>query len=103
MPRAPKKCGHIDCTERVTGGTTYCPTHTAEQQRRDNTTDRGYGHQHQQARQAALQALRDGTPCIHCGQPMYRSQNLDLDHTADRTAYRGLAHRRCNRRVGSLA
>lgn len=27
MPRAPKKCGHTTCQERVTGRT-YCPEHT---------------------------------------------------------------------------
>lgn len=27
MPRAPKKCGRLDCPVRVTG-TTYCPAHT---------------------------------------------------------------------------
>jgi hypothetical protein len=33
---------------------------------------------------------------------MYRSdsRNLDLDHTEDRAAYRGLAHASCNRRAG---
>lgn len=27
MPRAPKKCGDLDCTTRVPGGVTYCPEH----------------------------------------------------------------------------
>mgnify|MGYP003619118941 CR=1 FL=1 len=27
MPRAPKKCGRLDCETRVTGRT-YCPSHT---------------------------------------------------------------------------
>jgi hypothetical protein len=68
-----------------------------------STTDKGYGWTHQQARRDALRALEDGTRCGHCGQPMYRAQgrHLDLDHTDDRTAYRGLAHRGCNRRAGA--
>jgi hypothetical protein len=36
---------------------------------------------------------------------MYRSDaaELDLDHDDDRTSYRGLAHRHCNRRAGGQA
>nr|PZN17672.1 MAG: hypothetical protein DIU80_24105 [Chloroflexota bacterium] len=67
-----------------------------------STTARGYGYQHQRARVRALAALVPGTPCPRCGQPMYRDQPLDLDHTDDRTGYRGLAHRSCNRRAGAL-
>jgi hypothetical protein len=32
---------------------------------------------------------------------MYVEQNPDLDHDDDRTGYRGLAHKRCNRLAGS--
>lgn len=62
------------------------------------TTERGYGWKHQQARTRALTALADnpGQPCHHCGQPMWPWQNLHLDHTDDRTNYRGLAHAECN-------
>lgn len=67
---------------------------------RGTTTQRGYGRAHQDARKAALRDLADGTLCGRCGQPMYRGQRLDLDHTEDRTGYRGLAHRGCNRRAG---
>lgn len=67
-----------------------------------STSERGYGHSHQQARAAALAHLarHPGQPCARCGQPMYVAQALDLDHTDDRRAYRGLAHRSCNRRAG---
>lgn len=67
-----------------------------------STTERGYGWRHQQARAKALRALQDGDACVRCGGPMYRadSKNLDLDHTEDRAAYRGLAHRSCNRQAG---
>ena len=65
------------------------------------TTARGYGAAHQRARRDALKALQDGDPCSRCGRPMYRGQDLDLDHTDDRTGYRGLAHRRCNQIAGA--
>lgn len=67
-----------------------------------NTTQRGYGWGHQTTRAKALRALRDGDPCVRCGQPMFRadSKGLDLDHGDDRTTYRGLAHASCNRRAG---
>lgn len=45
-------------------------------------------------------ARRPGQPCARCGQPMYVSQLLDLDHTDDRAGYLGLSHRACNRRDG---
>ena len=66
------------------------------------TTQRGYGWHHQQARAKAIKQMPDGQPCTRCHQPMYRHEArlLDLDHTEDRTAYRGLAHRSCNRRAG---
>jgi hypothetical protein len=100
MPRAPKKCGRQGCDQRVTGRP-YCDQHTAEAQQRANTTARGYGTDHQQARRRALAALVDGTPCPRCGLPMAYSQQLDLDHTDDRTGYLGLSHRRCNARAGA--
>lgn len=65
------------------------------------TTQRGYGWTHRQARAAALAGLRDGAPCHLCGAPMYRTQQLDLDHNTTRTQYRGLAHSACNRRDGA--
>jgi hypothetical protein len=72
--------------------------------RTGTTTQRGYGATHKQARAAALADLQryDGQPCHHCGKPMWHATAalLDLDHTDDRTAYRGLAHRGCNRRAG---
>jgi hypothetical protein len=65
------------------------------------TTARGYGAKHQRRRRQALAALIDGTPCSRCFRAMYRWQALDLDHSDDRTAYLGLAHRRCNQLVGA--
>lgn len=74
-----------------------------------STTARGYGYEHQQARRDALAALRAHeaagieTLCARgCGHPVRTGQYLDLDHTDDRTAYRGLAHRACNRGAGAI-
>jgi 5-methylcytosine-specific restriction endonuclease McrA len=73
--------------------------------RAGNTTERGYGHQHQQRRARLLAALVDGTLCPYCGEPMHSTDELDADHSvplvhggqaADR-----LAHRKCNREAGS--
>jgi hypothetical protein len=67
-------------------------------QHRGSTTQRGYGSSHQRARKFYLSQLVDGeTECHWCGNTMYRSQPLDLDHTDDRKGYRGLAHAWCNR------
>lgn len=33
---------------------------------------------------------------------MLSDQDLDLDHNEDRTGYRGLAHRSCNRQAGAI-
>lgn len=77
--------------------------------RRDTrtTTQRGLGYAHQKARAQAVIALKDGTPCPRCGQPMWRNQAryLDLDHIIPRSMGGGdgpkvLTHRRCNRRAG---
>lgn len=86
------------------------------------TTERGLGAGHQQARRAALAALRDGDPCARCElqgiyHPMTRglvtwangvpsSRFLDLDDFPGR-AYGGpqvkrLSWRRCNRRAGAV-
>lgn len=81
-------------------GRTYCDEHTAEQQRRANTTARGYGHQHQKARDEAMRTLL-GTPCTRCSEPVLAGQALALDHTDDRTGYLGLAHRHCNDVAGA--
>jgi hypothetical protein len=102
MPRAPKKCGSSDCQLRVVGRT-YCEQHTAEHQARANRRTRGYGQDHVIARRQALTELVDGQLCHLCGEPMTHAQALDLDHTPDRTGYRGLAHRRCNARAGALS
>jgi hypothetical protein len=65
-----------------------------------STTNSGYGYDHQQLRKALLPEAY-GQPCVHCQLVMLPGQDLDLDHTADRTAYRGFAHASCNRSEGA--
>jgi hypothetical protein len=74
--------------------------------RRPTTAERGYDYKHVQLRRALLAAMPDGQPCAGCGRPMFRSQAryLDLGHDDhDRTRYRGLEHRRCNRSRAAAA
>ena len=66
-----------------------------------STTQRGYGSKHQALRKRLL-PLAIGTPCVRCGAPMLADQELELDHTDDRTAYEGFSHKRCNRRAGGI-
>ncbi|MFJ9374423.1 endonuclease domain-containing protein [Streptomyces sp. NPDC101455] len=68
--------------------------------RTGNTTADGYGYEHQQLRKVLLEEAY-GQPCVHCQLVMLPGQKLDLDHTADRTAYRGMAHASCNRSEGA--
>lgn len=63
--------------------------------------DRGYGYQHRKLR-AVLVKDAIGKPCVRCGMPMLQGQPLDLDHTDDRSGYRGMAHMSCNRRAGAI-
>lgn len=58
-----------------------------------------YGYNHRRLR-AALLPSAYGQPCHLCGQTMKWGEDLDLDHTADRLAYRGFAHSACNRSEG---
>lgn len=69
-----------------------------------------YGPEHQRVRLRLLRELIPGTPCPLCLEPMFASQELDLDHSdpeAKRVGYPGdrLTHRGCNRSplVGSHA
>lgn len=66
---------------------------------------RGYGTEHRKARAAAIAELeRSGIGrCCIGGEPIYPHQAsaLHLDHTPDRTAYRGLACARHNRSDGA--
>jgi hypothetical protein len=59
-----------------------------------------YGYSHQRIRKALL-PFAYGRRCHLCGDWMLPGQPLDLDHTPDRTGYRGMTHAKCNRRDGA--
>lgn len=74
------------------GGGTPSPARVAR--RKD------YGTAHRKLREELLpQAV--GQPCQHCGVTMQASDDLHLDHTEDRTGYRGIVHAACNRLDGA--
>lgn len=87
-------------------GATFTPTRkqavdcAACRGERPSATERGYGTTHIYARRAALMIMREGDECARCGDPMYRTQPLDLDHADDRASYLGLSHAWCNRSAG---
>ncbi len=56
---------------------------------------RGYGTEHQRLR-AQLLPLAHGKPCHLCGVVMREGDDLHLDHTEDRSGYRGMSHAACN-------
>ena len=72
-----------------------CAAHPPLLRWRGSTAARGYGGAHQRKRAAELPAAY-GKPCSRCGQEMAKGQVLHLDHTADRSGYRGFSHKRCN-------
>ena len=59
------------------------------------TRARGYGTEHQALR-ARLLPLAIGTACPLCGDVMGEGDELHLDHTEDRSGYRGIVHAACN-------
>lgn len=61
------------------------------EQRRGSRQDRGYGRDHEREREQQLPDAY-GQLCRYCGQRMWPHQHLALDHTADRTGYRGIVH-----------
>jgi hypothetical protein len=71
------------------------------------TAERGYGPAHQAARAQAIAAYRPGQPCANprCRQGgyLYGDPRLfDLGHVpGDKTRWRGLEHRHCNRSTGA--
>lgn len=65
-----------------------------------NSTDRGYGSAHKRARLEWQAKVEAGVDCCLCGQPINPSESWHLDHTEDRTGYRGAAHPKCNLRDG---
>lgn len=67
-----------------------------------STTARGYGHEHQQARKWWI-ARKASMHCTRCGRPLadVADRFIELDHDDhDRSVYRGLSCKRCNRSAG---
>lgn len=64
---------------------------------------RGYGPEHRKARAAKAEEIKrtGGAPCVFCGRWIRPTEPWHLDHTPDRTAYRGIAHPACNRSDGA--
>ena len=67
---------------------------------RSRSSRDGYGWHHKQAREQLL-PYAYGRLCHFCQAPMMPGQQLDLDHTPDRTGYRGMTHAHCNRADGA--
>lgn len=67
-----------------------------------DTTGRGYGWRHQQARRRIAPLVASGSAvCTRCRTRIWPGQAWDLDHSDDRSRYLGPAHRSCNRRAGA--
>lgn len=62
---------------------------------RPSASARGYGMAHQRLRLELL-PLAYGRNCHLCGEVMSEGDDLHLDHTEDRTGYRGMVHSSCN-------
>lgn len=94
-----KRCPGTRCPTLIPSSQRYCARHQREYERsRGGTAARGYGGAHTRLRRALLAKLEAGAVmhCPLCGVRLRVGEDLALDHTADRRAYRGLAHRRCN-------
>lgn len=65
------------------------------------TSMRGYGPAHQRLRtEWKLRVDAGQETCCLCALPIGPTEPWHLDHTPDRTAYRGVAHQRCNLQEG---
>ena len=66
---------------------------------RGNTTERGYGAEHQKLRQQWAALIRQGgISCSRCGRPIWPGTAWDLGHDdQDRRYYAGPEHAKCNR------
>jgi len=69
---------------------------------KESSTKRGYGATHQRERKRWATIVNQGqATCCLCGTPITPGTKWHLDHTPDRTSYRGAAHADCNIRDGA--
>jgi hypothetical protein len=92
-----KPCAEQGCGTTTTS--TRCGPHTRQRDRQRGTRQqRGYDGAHNRLRAALVATYHPADPCARCRRPLGPDPTvLDLGHTDDRTGYRGLEHRRCNR------
>lgn len=66
------------------------------------STERGYGKEHREERERWKPIVESGqVNCCLCGYWIEPGSKWHLDHTPDRTAYRGVAHFGCNTKDGA--
>ena len=96
MARAQRICPKPGCPKPASGR--YCDKHNREYERARGTREqRGYGVEHKKLRrQLAAKVQAGGIRCGICGKPIPPGSVWHLDHTEDRTDYRGPAHASCN-------
>lgn len=82
-----------------------CPTHTRQRDRsRGTRTQRGYGADHARLRARWAPLVATGlVACTRCHLLIGPGEPWHLDHTDDRTGYRGPSHARCNVSAGGKA
>ena len=101
-----KTCSQPGCPVLVVAGEGKgkCDEHRKQAQKdydaqRGSPAERGYGNSHRAERARRLPDAY-GTLCHFCNEYMYPHHELALDHTEDRTGYRGIVHLSCNARDG---
>lgn len=105
-----KPGSHSTLFDADSTGTLKCPPcqgiATQQRNQRPSTAGRGYDGGHRRIREQLLARWQPGDPCALCGWPMTerwmivngkRVSALDLAHNEDRSGWRGLSHRQCNR------
>jgi hypothetical protein len=96
-------CATAGCPAKIKAGSRSgrCPDceRLADKQR-GTSAERGYGARHRRLSERE-RAAAVGTRCALCGEVMNPGEPLALDHTPDRSAYRGVVHLSCNASDGA--
>lgn len=78
-----KRCKAERPPEMLKIAAVWYSKHTGTKPKRaKSTTERGYGWQHQQARESLLRKHKDGSLCWWCGKPMYKDKTKNFDGKA---------------------